>query len=63
MNKTKTKFHRITFYNRWKSERIFRQTDWTIIGLSRWGFSPYDFCISISFIGFDLKIWFKRNFE
>lgn len=62
MKKDKISFERIFFNNRWKQKKYSRNCDWVIIGISKNWFGPTSFCYKISFFGFDLNIWFLREF-
>ena len=60
--KTKTKFDRVYFQNRWKERKYLRPCDWVILGLSIWWAGPNDYCYKLSFFGLELKFWFNREF-
>lgn len=59
-HKKKISFERIAFTNRWKYN--YPPDDWTIIGIAQRWFSPESFEYKICLFGFDLHIWFKREF-
>lgn len=53
----------IYLHNRWRQRKLSRNCDWTLLGIStRWA-GPQDYCWSICFFGFELRIWFKRTWE
>jgi hypothetical protein len=61
-NGVKFHFDRITFNNRWRCSRFGRSSDWVMIGFSKWWTGPELFHYRLSFLGFDLKIWIRREF-
>ena len=60
-NKTKLKFDRFYFYNRWADKSFMRPSNWTYFGvLVRWaGFDSM--CYRICFFGLELSIWFEEK--
>jgi hypothetical protein len=61
MKKETIKYERIYFKNRWKEHKYSRNCDWTIIGVSKWWCSPYNFCYKLCFFGLEVHIWFNRT--
>jgi len=55
----KTKFERISFINRWL-HKYGRESDWIIIGVSKWWWGWEGYCYKCCFFGLEMKLWFKR---
>lgn len=47
----------------WSKRDGFRvnRNDWTIIGISKRWFGPWEYGYFISFFGFEISIWIKRE--
>jgi hypothetical protein len=56
------KFDRIVFNNRWKRPHYSRSGDWILIGIGRRLFGVFEYEWVISFFGFDLRIWMKKDY-
>jgi hypothetical protein len=56
----KTKFQSVIFTTKWKDKYW---GDFTLIGISKIWFSVYEYEWRLSFFGFDIRFWFKRQFE
>ena len=61
MRKTKFKFERFYFLNRWKQPKYARNENWVIFGIYKWWCSWDSFCYMIGFFGFEMRIWFKAK--
>lgn len=56
------KFDRISIHNRWKQKKYARQCNWTVFGFQVWWAGFQNYCYKICFFGFDIQIWFFRQF-
>lgn len=61
MTKSKFKFERFYFLNRWKQPSYARNDNWVIIGIYKWWSSPYSFCYMIGLFGLEVRFWFKES--
>jgi hypothetical protein len=62
MAKYKHKFDRVTFTNKWTYHRSLRHWgDYTLIGLSKFWFSSYEYEWRLCLFGLELRIWMKRE--
>ncbi len=59
MAQYKHRFDEITFTNKWK-QRYWG--DYTLIGISKFWFSSYEYEWRLCLFGLELRIWMKREF-
>lgn len=60
--KYKIKFDRITFVNRWIKDRVLGWSDYTLIGIRKFWFSPTQFEWQVCFFGLEMRIWLIREY-
>lgn len=61
-NKQKHSFDELHFKNRWRQPKYARSSDWTIFGIHKHWFSPYEYDVRFCFFGLECHVWMKRKF-